>query len=247
MATPGMPKLVAHCLLLEMDDQLALVDTGFGLGDVANPKQLGPARFATFPVLDKTETAYEQVKALGFKPEDVRDIVLTHADLDHAGGVPDFPHASIHLTSVEAHTWLHPKGLAANGRYRPAHHAHHPTIVEHGTDGEAWRGFAAAKPILDDKVVMVSMPGHTLGHAAIAVEGDTETVLHAGDAFFDRHQIRGGIPLPPLVAFEALIGVNKRQVLANHAHLKALYKSGDPSLRIINAHDPVLFRETQTR
>lgn len=246
MATPGLPKLVAHCLLLELDDRLALIDSGFGLGDVANPAQLGAARFATFPVLDRSETAYEQVKALGFRPADVRDIVLTHADLDHAGGVPDFPHANIHLTSVEAHTWLNPKGQKAHARYRPAHHANNPTIVEHTADGEAWRGFAAAKPILDDSVVLVSMPGHTLGHAAIAVEGDEETILHAGDAFFDRRQIRGGLPLPPLVAFEAIIGVNRRQVMSNHARLRELYRSGDPKLRIINAHDPVMFRETQT-
>src|SRR5581483_4659639 len=95
MAVPGMPKLVAHCLLLELDDRLALIDTGYGLGDVAQPSRLGPGRFATFPILDRAETAYEQIIALGLDPADVRDVVLTHADLDHAGGVPDFPDADI--------------------------------------------------------------------------------------------------------------------------------------------------------
>lgn len=242
MAVPGMPNLVAHCLLLEMDDRLALIDSGYGLGDVAQPSRLGPGRFATFPVLDRAETAYEQIIALGLDPADVRDVVLTHADLDHAGGVPDFPNADIHLTSAEAYAWLHPSRREAM-RYRPAHHAHGPTIVEHTADGEAWRGFAAAKPIVGDSVVMISMPGHTSGHAAIVVEATDHTIVHAGDAFFDRRQIRGGLPHPGLVVFEALIGLNKRQVLANHARLKELPRSGDESLRIINAHDPVMFRE----
>ncbi|BBH16417.1 putative metallo-hydrolase [Nocardioides baekrokdamisoli] len=241
MAVPAM-NLVAHCLLLELDDRLALIDAGYGLGDVAQPSRLGPGRYATFPVLDKAETAYEQIRALGLDPADVRDVVLTHADLDHAGGVPDFPDADIHMTSAEAYAWLHP-GRQEALRYRPAHHAHGPRIVEHTADGEPWRGFAAAKPILGDSVVMISMPGHTSGHAAIAVEADDRTIVHAGDAFFDRRQIRGGFPHPGLVAFEALIGLNKRQVMANHGRLKELHRSGGESVKVINAHDAVMFRE----
>lgn len=244
MAVPAFPKLVAHCLLLELDDRLALVDTGFGLGDIAEPSRLGPGRFATFPVLDTSETAYEQIRALGLDPADVTDIVLTHADLDHAGGVPDFPNANIHLTVAEAYAWLHPSRQESL-RYRPAHHAHGPRIVEHTADGEAWRGFAAAKPIVGDSVVMVSMPGHTVGHAAIAVDTGDHTILHAGDAFFDRHQVRGGFAHPGLVGFEALIGINKRQVMANHGRLKELHRSAGESVRIINAHDAVMFREAQ--
>ncbi|MFD0510570.1 MBL fold metallo-hydrolase [Streptomyces aureus] len=30
---------------------------------------------------------------LGYAVDDVRHIVLTHLDLDHAGGLPDFPRA----------------------------------------------------------------------------------------------------------------------------------------------------------
>ena len=49
------------------------------------------------PSLDPAETAIEQVKQLGFAPDDVRHIVLTHLDRDDAGGLPDFPKAKIHV------------------------------------------------------------------------------------------------------------------------------------------------------
>jgi len=35
-------RMVCHCLLVETNDGLALVDTGIGLGDIANPPRLGP-------------------------------------------------------------------------------------------------------------------------------------------------------------------------------------------------------------
>ena len=94
-------RMVCHCLLIETNDGLALVDTGIGLGDIADPDRLGPrwVRQAA-PKLDPAETAVQQVRALGYSPSDVRHVLLTHLDRDHAGGVPDFPHAAIHVLSL---------------------------------------------------------------------------------------------------------------------------------------------------
>ena len=33
--------VVCHCLLIEADDGLGIVDTGFGMEDARNPRQLG--------------------------------------------------------------------------------------------------------------------------------------------------------------------------------------------------------------
>ena len=85
-------RLVAHCLLVEGADGLTLVDTGLGAGDVADPKRLGgPFVKAVGATLDLDETAVAQVQALGYAPADVREIVLTHLDLDHAGGLGRLP------------------------------------------------------------------------------------------------------------------------------------------------------------
>src|SRR5881628_2669675 len=71
---------VAHCLLVETErDGLVLIDTGFGTRDIEG--KTGFQR--TFnvllgPVLSLHETAVEQVRALGFAPDDVKHIVVTH-------------------------------------------------------------------------------------------------------------------------------------------------------------------------
>jgi glyoxylase-like metal-dependent hydrolase (beta-lactamase superfamily II) len=44
----------------------------------------------------------EQVKQLGFSPRDVRHIVLTHLDSDHAGGLENFPEAHVHVLEAES-------------------------------------------------------------------------------------------------------------------------------------------------
>jgi len=86
--------LVAHCLLVEAGDGLALVDTGLGRDDVAAPRRLGqPFRALVRPTCRESETAIGQIEMLGLDPRDVRDVVLTHLDVDHAGGLADFPEA----------------------------------------------------------------------------------------------------------------------------------------------------------
>src|SRR6476620_3041010 len=91
-------RMVCHCLLIETRDGLALVDTGIGLGDIATPDRLGKRwRRQTAPTLAPAATALRQVKALCYSLGDVRHVLLTHLGCDHAGGVPDFPHAAIHV------------------------------------------------------------------------------------------------------------------------------------------------------
>ncbi len=120
--------MVCHCLLLETDAGLVLVDTGIGLGDMAEPRErLGPGFTALVgPRLDPTETAVYQVEALGFASTDVRHIVLTHLDLDHAGGLGDFPHAEVHVYRPEHDAAMTRSSLRERERYRPAQWAHGP-------------------------------------------------------------------------------------------------------------------------
>ncbi|MGL4831608.1 MAG: MBL fold metallo-hydrolase [Propionibacteriaceae bacterium] len=94
--------LICHVLLLELSDGLALVDTGLGLLDVANPaRALSLYRHVVKPAARETETAYRQIQQLGFDARDVRHIVLTHLDGDHAGGLADFPQATLTRVLLE--------------------------------------------------------------------------------------------------------------------------------------------------
>jgi glyoxylase-like metal-dependent hydrolase (beta-lactamase superfamily II) len=56
---------------------------------------------------------------LGFSPRDVRHIVLTHLDFDHAGGLDDFPWAMVHLLRRERDHALKQRTWLDRQRFRP--------------------------------------------------------------------------------------------------------------------------------
>jgi hypothetical protein len=100
--------------------------------------------------LSHEETVAHQIDRRGFKREDVRDIIITHLDLDHACGLSDFPAARVHVTAAEALGAIRSPSWRERIRYRSAQWAHNPNIVEHDPQGEKWRGFAAAKGTCGD-------------------------------------------------------------------------------------------------
>ena len=249
MHTPG-EAIVCHVLLLETPTGLVLVDSGYGLADIASPgARLGPARFMLKPALVEHETAIRQVAALGFDPADVRDIVVTHFDIDHIGGIADFPHARIHTTSAEVLGAITAPSWRERIRYSGAQWAHGPRLEEHIPDGDAWRGFAAAKELTDvaEGLVLVALPGHTRGHAAVAVHAAGRWLLHAGDAFYHRGTLDPSVRVPRALALsERSIAFDRRQVVANHERLRELHDRREPDIEIVSAHDgELLSRATQ--
>ncbi|MCP9950886.1 MBL fold metallo-hydrolase [Actinomadura madurae] len=246
--TPG--GLVCHILLVETPTGLVLVDTGLGLQYADHPAdRFGPARFYVRPVFDQAEAAVTQVARLGFDPRDVRHIVLTHFDADHTGGLADFPWARVHLTAAENHASLRPRGAVERGRYLPSHREHGPILVEHTpAESEAWRGFGGAEELtgIAPGIVLISLPGHSRGHAAVAVDAGDRWVLHAGDSFYHRAQISGSSRAPTaLTVMERFIAHDWKKVRANHRRLTELSREADPGLLLVNAHDPELLRRAQ--
>ncbi|WP_432186908.1 MBL fold metallo-hydrolase [Streptomyces sp. Tue6028] len=239
---------VCHCLLVETDrDGLVLVDTGIGTADVARPEENLGADFLgrAQPVLDPAETAVRQVAALGFRPEDVRHIVLSHLDLDHAGGLPDFHWAKVHLSEDE-----HRAAMAAPGahpedrvRYRPAQWAHRPHWVTYAqTSGDPWYGFDAVRPLagLDADILLVPLGGHTRGHCAIAVEDSGRRLLHCGDAYYFHREIHPDAPQghPGMDILQQITEVDRPLRLANHARLRELVRLHGDEVDVFSAHDP---------
>lgn len=239
MRPPLAPPMVAHVLLLERDDGLVLVDTALGTADLADRgRRLGlQFRASVRPALDPTEPVVAQVRALGLDPRDVTDIALTHLDLDHAGGLGDFPHARVHVHERELTAARAPSGLE-RARYVAAQWAHGPAWVTHGEGGEEWLGFGAVRAIGDD-VLLVPLPGHTRGHNGVAVRrDDAHWLLHAGDAFF----AAGQLAVPPscpasLAAFQRLVAIDNRARLANLHRLQELARGSGDEVTIFCAHD----------
>jgi glyoxylase-like metal-dependent hydrolase (beta-lactamase superfamily II) len=239
-------RLVCHVLLIETKDGLALVDTGLGLGDIADPERL-PAdwRRNASPRLDRTETAFEQVRALGFARDDVRHILLTHLDRDHAGGLSDFPAATVHVHLGEYQAAVTGEIAARKGRYISEQWRHKPKWRMYGKEGEDWFGFKGVRALGDHEtdIMIVPLPGHTPGHCGVAVRNDGSWLLHAGDSYY----FHGQIEIPPAAApfalriFQKRADTNRDDRVANQERLRILNERHGDQITIICSHDPFTF------
>lgn len=209
--------VVCAAQLIETEAGLVLVDTGYGTRDVADPGRL-PAFFRTALNIRfrREETALHQIEALGFKAADVRHIVLTHLDFDHAGGIEDFPNARLHVTAREKDlAERHHRGFIDSRRYQPVQFKHvgdWRTYV--GSEGEGWFGFEAVRDLdgLPPEIVLVPLPGHTLGHAGVAIQTPAGWLLNAGDAYFFRGEMDVDRPhcTPGLAGYQRMMGTIAR-------------------------------------
>lgn len=243
-ATYGGPEpsaAVNHVLLVETDaDGLVLVETGLGLGDVRDPATALGQDWVDMvgPVLAEEETAVRQIERLGHSAGDVRHIVVTHLDIDHCGGLPDFPDAQVHVLAPELAAAL---GEAPSFRYRPAHWAHGPRWVGYGPQTpETWYGFGA-HPLrgLPPGFLLVPLGGHTAGHAGVAVRDGDRWLLHAGDAYYYHLEMRPERePHPLLDIVQTGAEVHHDLRVGTQARLRELVRDHGAEVTVFSAHDP---------
>ena len=236
---PYFPPVVngVTCLLVETNQGLVLVDTGFGTGDYLAPNRSMKLFLALMrSARDVKETAVQQVQRLGYKPEDVKHIIQTHLHLDHAGGLADFPHAQVHVLKAEyEHILSH-----GSWEYHPEHWTHHPNWVLHETQGEKWFDFDALKLAdFEPEIWLVPLTGHTPGHTAVAIKQDQAHpeldrrvwVMHGGDA----------VPFDMKVD-EVNEWITKKMLGPHLPHIRQFMKA-HPEVKIVGSHMSLGFYE----
>jgi glyoxylase-like metal-dependent hydrolase (beta-lactamase superfamily II) len=274
-------RMVCHCLLIETERGLVLVDTGFGLDDIAEQRQSLVRAFLLPPPrgdgaetgklerarrrhthllirarLDPDETAERQVARLGYSAADVADIVLTHLDLDHAGGLRDFPAARVHVHEAEHRAAMSAPTWRERFRYWTQQWSHGPDWVTYGSaGGQRWFGFEAVRELEDlPQIALVPLPGHTRGHAGVAVRvggagPGADWLLHAGDAYFFQGEIDPVAPrsTPGLAGFQARFEVDGSARRRNRDRLRELAGAHGDEVKIFCSHDPVEFERLRSR
>ena len=235
-------KIVCHCLLIETAKDLILVDAGVGKADMQNVRRLGPMRFLLHLKRDINDTAAEQVKKLGYSPADVRHIMITHLDLDHAGGLPDFPRAAVHVLRPEYAAAMHPEHFKERERYRRCHFTHAPRwIVYDAAAQEDWFGLKciAEDNRLPEDIVLVPLPGHTRGHCGVAVKTPDRWLFHAGDAYYHERRLEpSGGCTAGFIAFEYFAHINHRQAMQQVDRLRNLVNRHKNAVDVFCTHDP---------
>lgn len=229
--------MICRCLLVPVGDSWTLVDTGLGTADLADPlgRLSAPFLRLTHPELNPRETAIAQVRALGIDPEAVTDIVLTHLDVDHVGGIGDFPWARVHLAAPHLALIVPALDRRLTGRLHPVQWSHGPRWVPAAL-AEEYAGRPAAR--VNDRVRLVALDGHLTGHCGVVVERPGEPdLIHAGDAIFTVRTLDARPAPIGLAFFERRMRTDRAAWSASRTWLQQRHADG---AEIICAHEPSL-------
>ena len=216
-----------------------LMDAPF---DERGPASMGKATHALFRSTGlKFEPQWSvagRLDELGFSPEQVKHVLVTHLHGDHTGGMKSLPEATFHASRAE---WEHANNVGALAStvsaYAPADYE---SLGEQFELYDELPGLSQRQgfDVFDDgSVEMFLLPGHTPGHCVyrIHIEGG-ETILYAADAAHTVKRVMGKVQpglLPKHVAYS--LPEAERSLAAIRAHLDEF---GDDVLLL--CHDPGL-------
>ncbi|CAK9032681.1 Probable metallo-hydrolase Rv2300c, partial [Durusdinium trenchii] len=231
---PPFPPACCHCLMVRSGTGVVLVDTGIGLQDIADPvgrigqEAIDAAGFLFLPAI----TAVRQLEQLGIRPMEVSDIVLTHFDPDHVGGLADFPQAKIHVAEEEKRNLD-----SGNPRYSAAQFAHKPNWITYETDDCDTLGVASRRvhTALGIDIRLVPLFGHTNGHCGVAIQANDAWTLHVGDAYYLRDELTN--TKHPVDELATLRADDNQRRLESLEVLRQLTRRTDVELTYFGYHD----------
>lgn len=204
--------------LIEHPKGLVLVDTGWDTAIRENAREYEGFfnYFASPGFLPEGEGIVDQLAALGYKTSNLDYCLLTHMDIDHAGGIGHVRDAR-HIMCSEAE-WT-----AANKR--------NPRYLK-----RLWKGMEIETLpnhdfdlFGDGTVVAFPLHGHSAGLTGVRVSSGTAYVILAGDGGYGRPSWEEQI-LPGVVwnRKEAKKSLEKLRRFGNDTNCKAILMTHDP-------------------
>lgn len=162
-----------NAYLINRGDHLILIDAGSG-------ELFGPLYGGHL---------VRSLKAAGYKPEQITDVLLTHIHNDHSGGLtikdqPVFPNAIIHVSKLDLDYWLNekrmekadPNALSSNkSSFTNAIKVFRPYQASGRV--KAFEGNIELFP----GIRSVAAPGHTPGHTLYILENKGDKLVFCGD------------------------------------------------------------------
>jgi N-acyl homoserine lactone hydrolase len=192
----GDETLPVNVFVLEHPDGLCVIDAGQTAAAARPgyfPRWYPFFRLSRFELRDRDE-AGAQLAASGFDLTRVRWVVLTHMHTDHVGGIGAFRGAEVVVARAE---WDAAQGIRGRLRgYLPQRWPRdvRPRIAEF--TGPRIGPFEASHDVAGDgRMLLVPLPGHSPGHAALLVRlSATRAYLFAGDAALRANELSDFAP-----------------------------------------------------
>src|SRR3984893_7442419 len=126
------------------------------------------------------------LRSVGFTPEEVDLVLVTHLHADHVGGLTTqdgqrvFPSAEVYVAKEDSDFWLSPEIAAkAPKDAQPFFQAAQAIAAPYIKAGK-WHMFSGSEPIVDG-MLLVPLPGHTPGHTGYEFSSKGQKILFWGD------------------------------------------------------------------
>lgn len=148
--------------LIDTGEEVILVDTGFKTGMSAPAKKLG----APLYMGERVDDYMASLAALGYKPEQVTKILITHKHPDHSDCIECFPQAQVYISAEDA------DALKLTG----------DNIVR-ATYGQPYHNFPNAQQVADS-IWFIEAKGHTRGNSIVIAECDGLFYMFHGDVTY---------------------------------------------------------------
>ncbi len=148
--------------LIDTGEEVILVDTGFKTGMAAPAKKLG----APLYMGERVDDYMASLAALGYKPEQVTKILITHKHPDHSDCIEYFPQAKVYISAEDA------DALKLTG----------DNIVR-ATYGQPYHNFPNAQQVADG-IWYIEAKGHTRGNSIVIAECDGLFYMFHGDVTY---------------------------------------------------------------
>ena len=218
-----------YAWLIEHDEGLMLVDTG----ETSRVHQRGYhprwhpffRRASQFRVQPDDEIG-PQLRTIGVRTRDIRQIVITHLHTDHAGGAG-------HLVGQK--TWVHPiewtraKGLGGQVQgYLPHRWPQWWDPQPIRFESFAFGPFRERMSLTNrGDVFVVPTPGHTPGHVSVVVRGEP-SIFIAGDTSYTQELLEQGV----------VDGVSPDEDVARQTNQRILALAREQPIVYLPSHDP---------
>lgn len=158
--------------LIDTGEEVILIDTGFKTGMAAPAKKLG----APLYMGDKVADYMDSFAALGYKPEQVTKILVTHKHLDHTAALEYFPNAKVYVSPEDADALKLPED---------------DRIVRVAYKDGAYKNFPASETIIPG-LHFIEAKGHTLGNSIVILEHDGLYYMFHGDVTYCDAALKAG-------------------------------------------------------
>ena len=174
----------------------------------------------------------DNLRAAGYQPEQVDEVLLTHLHKDHAGGIVSdgkraFPNAVVRLSQQEADYWLDPASKATGPAFLATFY---DAAVASTAPYIAARRFSpyASYGEITPGITAMPAPGHTPGHAMYMVKSGAQQLLVWGDIV---HMAALQLPHP-----EATVQYDSEQDVARTTRAQLLKQLGKDHVLVGAAH-----------